>query len=378
MMRLVSRVNIWPCLVWISLIFALIRLEEVEASSTDPTPPTQDDELILDVEPVDPQIPPKRPEAEVKATKDVTVTNGKQSTFKAICKSTEMDFTLAGGVRKDDFQWSIAGNRAGGNPNILSELTWSDVESYQLSLTNRTIVNHRFYFRGELNYAFIQSGRIQDSDYREDNRGDEYSRSISDCSGDQIWDLSLAAGYPLYFNQKRLMVAPLFGLSYHKQNFRITDGEQVITWSGGPDRGPLEGLDSTYRATWFGPWIGCDLRYQLPGSDNAGNLPMEFGFSVEFHYADYEAEANWNLRSDFDHPVSFEHETEGYGIALAGAWLIGLSEHWDFLFRTTYQSWETDDGVDKVHYSDNTSSRTRLNSVEWRNYSFMAGVNFYF
>jgi hypothetical protein len=31
-------------------------------------------------------------------------------------------FTFSAGVRRDNLKWSIAGNRAGRNPNILSEL----------------------------------------------------------------------------------------------------------------------------------------------------------------------------------------------------------------------------------------------------------------
>ena len=40
--------------------------------------------------------------------------------------------TLLGGYREDDLQWSIAGTPAGTSPNILSELTWTDLRMTQI------------------------------------------------------------------------------------------------------------------------------------------------------------------------------------------------------------------------------------------------------
>ncbi len=304
--------------------------------------------------------------------------DGKPSKFKAFLGDIETAFSLTSGIRRDNFRWSIAGDSSGSNPNILSELTWTDVDSYQLTLTNRSFYKRNVYFRGEINYAFVQSGDIRDSDYRENDRQDEYSRSKSESSGDQLWDLSLAGGYPFFFLQDRLMVAPLYGLSYHKQNFRITNGRQVITSGSLPPIGPLAGLNSTYRSAWYGPWLGVDMRYHIKGDKTKGILPMELGLSFELHYADYEAEANWNLRQDLKHPTSFEHEDTGLGIVLSGEWIIDLTRRWSAVLRSTYQSWKTSEGVDRVHNSDGTVDKTRLNEVEWRNVSLMLGANFQF
>lgn len=301
-----------------------------------------------------------------------------KSLWQSLFRNIETSFMLTSGLRKDDFQWSIAGNGAGTGPNVLSQLTWSDVDSYYTALSNRTIFNRNLYFRGVLDYAFIQNGRIQDSDYRVDNRQDEYSRSISNSGGDQIWDISIGAGYPFYFMQDRLMLAPLLGYAYHAQNLRIQDGVQVITWASGPDLGPLDGLNSTYRSVWHGPWFGFDLSYRPSTKAFGGRYPMAFGFSLEYHYADYEAEANWNLRSDFQHPVSFEHFADGQGISLSAEWHLGLSAQWDFVFQTTFQRWKTGNGLDQVYNSNGTIGQTRLNEVEWRNHSMVVGANYRF
>jgi hypothetical protein len=300
-----------------------------------------------------------------------------RSWFAQLINKSEFDVFMFNSVRVDELEWSIAGNAAGTNPNIRSELTWKDVHSHQLTIGGRALVNRRVYLRGAFDYGWIKNGNVRDSDYNSDDRNDEYSRSISQISGDQVWDLSLGAGYPFLLVKSRMVIAPLLGYSYHVQNLRITNGEQVITSPGGAPLGSLDGLDSTYRTRWKGPWVGCDLRYRFEGTPD-GDPPMELGLSLEFHWTEYYAEANWNLRSDLDHPKSFEHEADGMGCSLATEWLIGLAAQWDLSVRFQYQHWETDSGRDRVHYSDGSTGTQQLNEVVWNTQSFMLGVTYHF
>ncbi|MEJ2040658.1 MAG: hypothetical protein P8X55_17275, partial [Desulfosarcinaceae bacterium] len=164
-------------------------------------------------------------------------------------------FSISMGPRRDDFGWSISGrNNTGQTINIRSELEWTNVQSYQLRLDNRTQVDRILYFRGYFDYAAIKDGSIRDSDYNGDNHTGEYSRSISTSSGDQHWDMSVGAGYPFQVEKGRstFMFVPLIGASLHKQNYRITDGEQVISQSGAAQLGALQGLNSTFEAKWKG------------------------------------------------------------------------------------------------------------------------------
>ena len=63
----------------------------------------------------------------------------------------ETEFTLSAGYRQDDLDWSIAGNDNGENPNILSELTWEDVESYQVKLQGSAVWPNRIAVKGYVN-----------------------------------------------------------------------------------------------------------------------------------------------------------------------------------------------------------------------------------
>jgi hypothetical protein len=294
-----------------------------------------------------------------------------------LSEKTEVDLVALNSIRRDALQWSIAGNSSGTHPDILSELTWSKVHSYQVTVEGRALINRMAFLRGALDYGWIQSGRVRDSDYGSDGRRDEYSRSISRTRGDQVWDFSMGAGYPFFFAENRLMIAPLLGYSYHVQNLRITDGKQVITMPSGPPLGDLEGLDSTYRTQWMGPWLGCDLRYRIEGVPT-GRQPMELGLSLEVHWTEYDAEANWNLRSDLDHPTSFEHEARGMGYSFSTEWLIELALQWDLAMRFHYQYYQTDSGTDRIHYASGATGTQQLNEVEWKTHSYMLGVTYHF
>ncbi len=307
--------------------------------------------------------------------------SGTQTVYQTISRHVKGTVTLGAGLRFDEFDWNIAGNAAGSNPNILSELSWSDIESQQLSLGAKAQVGEHFYGRGHLNYAWIDSGTVRDSDYGGDNRTQEWSRSICESNDDELWDVVLGGGYPFAFNQRRWLLAPMLGGSIHKQNLRITNGRQVLSatpppgYDPPPAIGPLNSqLNSLYEARWMSVWSGLDVRYQMAAkADNPP--PMEWGLSLTYHFwGDYQAEANWNLREDLAHPVSFEHESDGSGIGLQAEWLIRVSRYLNVNLNWNYSQWETDAGNVTVHYSDGGEQITRLNEVNWDSQSFMLGL----
>jgi hypothetical protein len=294
-------------------------------------------------------------------------------------RDMEVEFSMAIGPRRDKLDWSIAGSSAGTNPDVLSELEWSSVDSYQVTLANRSRFQRHLYCRTAFNYAWVQDGTVRDSDYDGDNRTLEWSRSISESTGDEVWDLSTGIGYAFLLSHDRLLVAPLLGFSYSKQNLRIKNGSQVVSArSPAPAVGPLSSqLNSTYFARWIGPWIGCDLLYRV-GKRDSEKLSMQFGLSAELHYADYYGEGNWNLRSDLSHPKSFEHDAEGYGICIAGEWMLPVTRRWNVSMAANYQYWDTGTGTDRKFLTDGSTAVTLMNGVTWTSSSFMIGANYQF
>jgi hypothetical protein len=124
--------------------------------------------------------------------------------------------------------------------------------------------------------------------------------------------------------------------------------------------------------------------------------------SFEYHIADYDAKADWNLRTDYQHPVSFVHKADGKGfVAKAGinyafaltkastleikgderelpsekaedhkTWSIGLVYSWS--------KWSTDVGVDYLFLTSGITAATLLNEVNWESRSLKLSLSYKF
>ncbi|MDO8730834.1 MAG: hypothetical protein Q7J69_06610 [Candidatus Omnitrophota bacterium] len=277
----------------------------------------------------------------------------------------ESDLSVQSGYRTDDLDWNIAGDSNGQNPNILSELIWEDLESYQVSGTARLTARPFLSGRLSVDHGWIFDGKNQDSDYDGDNRTLEFSRSNNTSDDGSLLDLSGGIGIPLEPPSKghALRLTPLVGYSYHEQNLRITHGFQTI-----PATGPFADLNSEYETQWRGPWLGADLEFKL--------LPKVRCFGgFEYHWTTYKADARWNLRTDFSQPKSFRHRAEGNGIVGSGGIGYLFSEHLSLELSAAYRDWTADEnGVDRTFFSDGTSADTHLNEVNWESLAVSLGL----
>jgi hypothetical protein len=285
---------------------------------------------------------------------------------------------LSNGYRIDNLNWNIAGNRQGSDPNVLSELAWSDITIYQLKLSNRTVIRDWVYLRSYLDYGIVVDGDNQDSDYDGDNRSLEFSRSVNGVDGNSVWDGSIGAGPRLSFFDATVIVCPMLGYAIARQDLNIVDGYQVLTTPpAGTSTGPIDGLDSRYQTRWKGPWIGVDF---LLATHLAQGPFRSVGvmFTGEYHWVDYTADANWNLRTDLRHPVSFSHEAEGTGMLVGTTILLETGNHWSFNFGMNMMDMTTDAGLDRIYFADGTSDDTCLNEVNWRAITFETGLSYGF
>lgn len=302
----------------------------------------------------------------------------------------EAGVDLSAGYRSDHLEWNIAGDSDGLNPNILSELTWEDVETFELQARGWLEFNELPYFKRDslllthLSFGKIMDGDVQDSDYATDNRTNEWSRSVNKADVGFMVDISGGWGPVFKFERfKKITLVPLLGYAFNMQALSMTSGEQRISDDGirttffgsdaelPPDLGTINGLDSTYTAYWYGPWLGLQLDYQA--SDK-----LKFKTGLEYHLVEFYAQADWNLRSEFAHPVSFEHEADGSGVVWTFTGLYQLNEKWSVLCDLNIQSWQAEDGTDRTFFADGRVSRSQLNKVKWESYALTTGVQYRF
>lgn len=270
--------------------------------------------------------------------------------------------------REDNLNWSIAGNSI----NVLSELQWEKLAISQLSIDSGFNFPKNFRLSAHLDFGRINSGINRDSDYNGSDRTLEYSRSINKAGG-YVADASVGLGKVLRFDYPRstgkFYLTPLVGLSIHQQNLTMTDGVQVISASStSPPLGQIAGLNSSYNAQWMGPWWGLNARW-----DSGRRLAIDSG--IEYHLADYTAKANWNLRTDFAHPVSFTHHSNGEGLVMNVSASYSINARWKMGLMMSRQRWKAHAGTDLVFLSDGTMGSARLNEVNWESNSVSVGVS---
>lgn len=298
--------------------------------------------------------------AAANAVADVTP---KQVNVETRFAETRANWYFGVGHRVDNLDWSVAGDIIGHNPNILSELTWRDLGIVQLELGGNLVLDNNVYLRGNAAYGRIYDGENEDSDYAGDNRTFEYSRSNNSADEGNVSDLSVGVGYQ-FRPGERTRLTPVIGYSQHKQNLKLKDGYQTI-----PPLGAFAGLDSSYDTKWSGPWVGVDFSHAI---DNRFFL---FG-AAEYHQGDYKADANWNLRDDFAHPVSFTQKADANGTILTFGGAYRLTSAWTLRGSLRYQNWSTDPGVDRVFLASGGSVETRLNEVNWDSRLVMFSVSY--
>jgi hypothetical protein len=191
--------------------------------------------------------------------------------------------------RLDNANWNIAGPY--NTPNILSELTWKELKSVDIHGGARLEGIGRFYGRAFVDYAFILSGKNQDSDYDGDHRTLEYSRSVADASKGYLFDINSALGLPV-ISFPFFTIAGVLGYSYHEQKLWLYNGFIKIC-----ERNPeyvgkkIEGLDSYYKNRWSSPFVGVDFLSRLCGFALLGEW--------EYHFASFSGRGHWNLRKEY-------------------------------------------------------------------------------
>ncbi len=287
----------------------------------------------------------------------------------------DLKLGLEAGYRIDSLDWNIASDISGtATPNILSELRWTDIMIGQIKANVDVALIEKLHLLGYASYGDSYTGDNQDSDFFCDNRFCEFSRSENEATA-EVLDASLALGYQIDYKRRHknpLHFMPLFGLSIHQQDLRMKNGVQTLDPFDLFTLGPFPGLNSSYDTEWKGWWIGV----RIWEADTFRNLTLTF--DLAYHNVEFEAEANWNLRTDFAHPKSFEQFADSEGVTLALNADYALTKHFSLTFGIDYKNWSTDPGIDRIFFSDGTIVTTRLNEVNWESWAFNGGVAFHF
>ena len=264
---------------------------------------------------------------------------------------------LSTGYRRDKTRFDIASDANGeATPNVISELQWT-LPSAEIRLDAGWTHSSGFALRGHLAYASALAGMVQDSDFALDNRQAEFSRSYSDPTGSHATAYALGVGWRFPLGRDADLT-PLVGMARTRALYRMRDGDQVLSNYGfAVPLGAFSGLDSRYEPDWRSGWVGVDV-------DVRPDPRLVVRSGVKYHWFSYAAQADWNLRSDFEHPLSFRQTGNGTGweADIGADW--ALAPHHFVSLDVSLSQFRLRNGDIVFFKADGTTSTQRLNGVD--------------
>jgi hypothetical protein len=275
-------------------------------------------------------------------------------------------------IASHELLWNIAADPSGrAPPNILSELDYQAMQSVGaalgLELEYRLSAQSPWRLSVATAYqdASLAKGRFVDSDYQGDNRSDLTSRSRGAVSGSYYRQFSTQFGVHQGFDADTHRLGLLFGFEQSELSVRMTDG--VDDFSGSA----ISGLRSEYAGVWRSGTLGAEYRYWQP-------ILGEFFLRYSHYQGTYRADADWNLRTDFQHPRSFTHQADSTGDAVRLGYRAPATGAFGWRLEYEWREFSTEPGRDRVFFSDGSIGDTRLNQVRWRSQLLMLGLDWTF
>jgi hypothetical protein len=268
----------------------------------------------------------------------------------------KLQLSLSAGHQQEDFNWSIAGNIDGQSPNVFSELKWKNVGGQNYSAALQWNIWHKLWLFGAYNKVSVRSGSVSDIDYAADNRTQPtYNENFSDNKG-SITAWQTGAGYTV-FNNKLFSLIPYIGYGSNTQALYIVD-----------ETGRFPDLNSYYKTQWKGAFIKVTSSVKIWRA-------LKLAADVTYNQVNYSAQGNWNLINEFQHPVSYRHAANGYGINAGARLVYNITSNIGINIGYSYFNWQTGNGTDQLYLTTGQVDKTQLNGVYRKGYLFSGGLD---
>jgi len=264
------------------------------------------------------------------------------------------------GFQQSRFDWSIAGNAQGTNPNVLSELIWKNLKGPSYGLDIKYNITERLSIKATNQYSNITRGDAEDTDYADDNRQSAFYFDLLNANKGYLYNVDLQLDYQL-LKLGKFYINPVIGISYNQQKFHLLESANNPASSG---------LNSTYEARYKGFDLGGTFVFKTDA--------FSIGATVLGGFYTYSAKANWNLIPDFAKPVSFTHKANSF--ALNGDINLSVPLNKSLSVEADYKinNINTYSGVDKAYFNDRNTEETQFNGANFRNNEVFLGSKFSF
>lgn len=272
--------------------------------------------------------------------------------------------------------------------NVGLKSKFQDLDIFQLGVEGRTTLGCNFYLRGSAYFGWVLDG-----DFKEQARTNNFygnsnfgggcgftSHNRNTVDDRYVYGIAAAIGYPFYFCDCTMALAPVIGYSYDQQNLRV-DGSVTSLYRS------YEGIAACrddcccthkFSNRWYGPFVGVDFLYRPYGAC------WDLYADLEYHWGNHSL--NRGLQNDYgndydDHFNLTSHNARAWVFA-AGA-DYAFDDCWTAGVSVKFQDWRAHKNRhhhfnDYASASSESSSARVKHSSKWRSYAvnFTVGRDF--
>lgn len=278
---------------------------------------------------------------------------------KGTTEKNTIELQVYGAYSTADFDWSIAGNSMGQNPNVLSEVRWKNIKGPGMGLDIRLNIWSPIFLKVKYQRNSIKSGKVSDTDYASDNRTNPgYQANLNSNEGFS-YNYAAVGGYEFKLSPS-LKLSPFAGYLKDAQHLHLKDFKDETDPA-------IKTLNSTYRASWTGPVIGIEANLRLSNQLSINGI-------LNYKQLKYKATADWNLIDAFAHPVSFRHTANGNGTDGLLQVNFRFNPVFSVFVRGNYSYSNTGKGTDELFLVDNQTVQSQFNGATRHGAGLAAGL----
>lgn len=250
--------------------------------------------------------------------------------------------TLEAGYRRDNISWKTS--FPSDSPFLKTETKFRDIDIFQIGLHGRTTLGYNLYLRANAYWGWVLDGDFRqsvntyftaDSGYQDCGFGfEDGNHNVIDDK--YVYGISAAIGYPFYFCDCSLILAPIIGYAFDEQNFSVEDAGFDL-YESGCFFFPVSGAgccEHKWINKWYGPFVGVDFNYR------PFNECWNFYAELEYHWGSFKGKRHANRSFDhfgFNNDDFRSHRAHGWVFA-AGA-DYDISDCWTVGLGVKFQDW---------------------------------------
>lgn len=293
--------------------------------------------------------------------------------FEAVFLKSSFDLDIGANYTNSDLAIAIAGPASGTSQQISStKLKFDSVSSlapeinlgYMHSLgDSHTVFGEVGGYSGK-----ISDGSTSVNEYSLNDNSNVSTQSFPDSNSEKNNEIHYKLGVKSrWFGKPGHYNSVYIGQSKTKLNNRFKSDKVINTTNTTNSQLKVE---SNYAAEIQTRKIGLTTEHQLPvGVVSAG---YEIGDS------DYDASANWNLRSDLKKNNSFSHSAEGGERTLSLSYTAPVSKSVDLTVSYQQTNYNLKNAFEQSNYDNGSTKIGKLDGVKFNSYSVKTTVSIRF